>query len=103
MICSPDIDQFYSTCSRVVSLNYKLLEKITTMPQGIKALSQGRVVIINNSVRIRGRTYLYLIYFNFSTINITISVLQKFCSGYFKSNLDKTQPSFTIYCLHEII
>ncbi|CAG8511393.1 21781_t:CDS:10 [Gigaspora margarita] len=48
-ICSPDIKDYYNVSTRILELNHKLLEKIMSTPQGNKALSQGRIVIINNS------------------------------------------------------
>ncbi|CAG8613968.1 3229_t:CDS:10, partial [Racocetra persica] len=48
-ICNPDIKDYYSISTRILELNRKLLGKIILTPQGKKSLSQGRIVIINNS------------------------------------------------------
>ncbi|CAG8609553.1 26011_t:CDS:10, partial [Dentiscutata erythropus] len=47
-ICSPDIKDYYNVSTRILELNHKLLETIMLTPQGNKALSQGRIMIINN-------------------------------------------------------
>ncbi|CAG8582613.1 17454_t:CDS:10, partial [Cetraspora pellucida] len=48
-ICNPDIKDYYDISTRILELNHKLLGKIISTPQGNKSLSQGRIVIINNS------------------------------------------------------
>ncbi|CAG8732695.1 16209_t:CDS:2, partial [Cetraspora pellucida] len=48
-ICNPDIKDYYDISTRILELNHRLLGKIISTPQGNKSLSQGRIVIINNS------------------------------------------------------
>ncbi|KAG9305006.1 hypothetical protein G9A89_007409 [Geosiphon pyriformis] len=47
-ICNIDINQYYDVSFRILDLNRALLRKIVSTPTGIKAISPGRVVIINN-------------------------------------------------------
>lgn len=49
-ICNKDIEEFYNLSSRMIQLNRKLMEKIVRQTFGIKALSAGRVVVLNSSV-----------------------------------------------------
>lgn len=49
-ICSPDIYEYYDLSSRVVMLQHELRERVMKTPVGGKALSSGRVVVINSSV-----------------------------------------------------
>ncbi|KAI8051131.1 antiviral helicase [Syncephalis plumigaleata] len=48
-ICLSDIYEYYDISSRVITLGYALQERIVFSPAGTKALSAGRVVLINNS------------------------------------------------------
>ncbi|KAJ3271047.1 hypothetical protein HDV01_007128 [Terramyces sp. JEL0728] len=49
-ICNSDIELFYDVSYRVLTLGYTMQEKIVNSSVGMKALSQGRVVIINNQM-----------------------------------------------------
>jgi antiviral helicase SKI2 len=51
--CNKDLISFYETCSRILGCVYQMNEKIIKHPVGLKALSPGRVVVINNLVRIK--------------------------------------------------
>jgi len=53
-ICTKDIEEFYNMSSRMILLNRQLMEKIVRQTFGIKALSAGRVVVLNSSVRLFG-------------------------------------------------
>ncbi|KAJ3283372.1 hypothetical protein HK104_010409 [Borealophlyctis nickersoniae] len=48
-ICGLDIHQYYDVSARIVMLNHELRERIVRSPVGSKALSQGRIVVINSS------------------------------------------------------
>ncbi|KAG0324968.1 hypothetical protein BGZ99_001182, partial [Dissophora globulifera] len=48
-ICNKDIEQFYSMSSRMVTINHQLMDRIVRQTFGIKALSAGRVVVLNSS------------------------------------------------------
>ncbi|KAJ3053769.1 hypothetical protein HK097_003454, partial [Rhizophlyctis rosea] len=48
-ICGPDIHHYYDTSARIVLLNHELRERIVKSPVGNKALSQGRIVVVNSS------------------------------------------------------
>ncbi|KAI9593337.1 translation repressor [Syncephalis fuscata] len=48
-ICLKDIYEYYDISSRVITLGYALQERIVFSPAGTKALSAGRIVLINNS------------------------------------------------------
>jgi antiviral helicase SKI2 len=50
-ICESDIYEFYDACSRIMKLGFELKERIITSVLAPKVLAQGRVVILNNSVR----------------------------------------------------
>ncbi|KAJ3253011.1 hypothetical protein HK103_001021 [Boothiomyces macroporosus] len=49
-ICNTDIEMFYDVSYRVLTLGYSMQEKIINSSVGMKALSQGRVVVINNQM-----------------------------------------------------
>ncbi|KAJ3323070.1 hypothetical protein HDV06_002516 [Boothiomyces sp. JEL0866] len=49
-ICNSDIELFYEVSYRVLTLGYTMQEKIINSAAGIKALSQGRIVIVNNQM-----------------------------------------------------
>lgn len=49
-ICEADIHDYYDTSSRILALGYELKERIISSTLASKALTSGRVVIVNNSV-----------------------------------------------------
>ncbi|KAG2212575.1 hypothetical protein INT47_000551 [Mucor saturninus] len=50
-ICEPDLEKFYDICGEVVHLNRLMMTQFITMtPAGNRALSTGRLVIINTNV-----------------------------------------------------
>ncbi|CAO3616518.1 unnamed protein product [Mucor hiemalis] len=50
-ICEPDLEKFYDICGEVVHLNRLMMTQFITMtPAGNRALSSGRLVIINTNV-----------------------------------------------------
>ena len=49
-ICNKDIEEFYNMSSRMVTINHQLMDRIVRQTFGIKALSAGRVVVLNSSV-----------------------------------------------------
>ncbi|KAL2918187.1 Antiviral helicase ski2 [Polyrhizophydium stewartii] len=49
-ICSADVYPFYDICARILTLGYQLHEKIVRAPIGQRALSTGRVVVVNNTM-----------------------------------------------------
>jgi antiviral helicase SKI2 len=48
--CSDNIGLFYEYSSRILTLTYAMNEKIIKSPVGLKALSVGRLVIVNNQM-----------------------------------------------------
>ncbi|CAG8516159.1 9016_t:CDS:10, partial [Ambispora leptoticha] len=48
-ICNRDINQFYDESTRIYNLNHELIQQIVSRPIGVRTLSPGRVVIVNNS------------------------------------------------------
>jgi len=52
MICNKDIRDFYDKSTEILNLGRKCLETIIRNPHANKALSTGRVIIVNNSVNI---------------------------------------------------
>ena len=50
IICKGDIDLYYTQSSRVLTITYQMMDYIMKNPSGLKALSTGRVVIINNLI-----------------------------------------------------
>ncbi|KAI1305570.1 hypothetical protein EDD11_004927 [Mortierella claussenii] len=48
-ICNKDIEEFYNMSSRMVAINHQLMDRIVRQTFGIKALSAGRVVVLNSS------------------------------------------------------
>lgn len=50
--CLLDIGGYFDVCTRVLALTYDLREKLMKTPVGVKSLSAGRIVIVNNSVPI---------------------------------------------------
>ncbi|KAJ1564152.1 hypothetical protein HK096_009385, partial [Nowakowskiella sp. JEL0078] len=48
-ICSADIYAYYDACFRILQIGYEVGEKLMTHPVGMKALSVGRIVIVNNT------------------------------------------------------
>ncbi|KAF9928398.1 hypothetical protein FBU30_002396 [Linnemannia zychae] len=48
-ICNKDIDEFYNSSAKMLTINHQLMDKIVKQPVGIKALSAGRVVILNST------------------------------------------------------
>ncbi|KAG0368293.1 hypothetical protein BGZ54_002253 [Gamsiella multidivaricata] len=48
-ICNKDIDEFYNMSSRMVIINHQLMDRIVRQTFGLKALSAGRVVVLNSS------------------------------------------------------
>ncbi|KAI8878004.1 antiviral helicase [Backusella circina FSU 941] len=52
-ICEPDLERFYDVCSEIINLSRNMMSNfITTTPAGNRALTSGRVLIINtNSYR----------------------------------------------------
>lgn len=52
-ICGVDLEKFYDVCGEVVQLNRNMmLQHISRSPAGNRALTPGRLVIINNNVGI---------------------------------------------------
>ncbi|KAI8380104.1 NUC185 domain-containing protein [Blakeslea trispora] len=50
-ICEPDLEKFYDICGEVVHLSRTMMTQfISTTPAGSRALSAGRLIIINNNV-----------------------------------------------------
>lgn len=50
-ICEPDLEKFYDVCGEVVHLNRTMMTQFISMtPAGNRALSTGRLVIINTNV-----------------------------------------------------
>ena len=49
-VCSQDIDELYETSSDILTLNQKLLSMAVDLPQKIKLLITGRVVILRDGV-----------------------------------------------------
>ncbi|CDH60942.1 antiviral helicase [Lichtheimia corymbifera JMRC:FSU:9682] len=50
-ICGPDLEQFYDVCGEVITLNRNMmLQYISKSPAGNRALTAGRIVIVNNNV-----------------------------------------------------
>ncbi|KAF9438784.1 hypothetical protein BGZ76_004860 [Entomortierella beljakovae] len=47
-ICNKDIEEFYNMSSSLVSINHQLMDRIVRQTFGIKALSAGRVVLLNS-------------------------------------------------------
>jgi antiviral helicase SKI2 len=48
--CNQDMEPFYEHSARILTLSYAMNEKIIRSPVGLKALSAGRVVIVNNQM-----------------------------------------------------
>ncbi|KAG0207101.1 hypothetical protein BGX28_001577 [Mortierella sp. GBA30] len=48
-ICNKDIEEFYNHSSKMIMINHQLMDKIVRQTFGIKALSAGRVVVLNSS------------------------------------------------------
>lgn len=49
-ICEPDLEKFYDICSEVVYLNRLMMTQfISTTPAGNRALSTGRIIVINTN------------------------------------------------------
>ncbi|KAI8601786.1 NUC185 domain-containing protein [Dissophora ornata] len=48
-ICNKDIEEFYNMSSKMVTINHQLMDRIVKQTFGIKALSAGRVVVLNSS------------------------------------------------------
>ena len=48
VICVPNIYDYYEACMRYLYLTFEMKSKIMCSPQGIKSLSVGRVVMVNN-------------------------------------------------------
>ncbi|KAF9116492.1 hypothetical protein BGX27_002164 [Mortierella sp. AM989] len=49
-ICNKDIEEFYNMSSRMVTINHQLMDRIVRQTFGIKALSPGRVVVLNSGL-----------------------------------------------------
>ncbi|KAF9362084.1 hypothetical protein BGX26_004169 [Mortierella sp. AD094] len=47
-ICNKDIEEFYNMSHRMVTINHQLMDRIVRQTFGIKALSPGRVVVLNS-------------------------------------------------------
>ncbi|XP_070532118.1 superkiller complex protein 2-like [Ptychodera flava] len=47
--CKADLEEYYLRCKEIQDLRTSLQKIVITHPQAVKALSQGRIVIINNS------------------------------------------------------
>ncbi|KAF8942656.1 hypothetical protein BGZ47_006281 [Haplosporangium gracile] len=48
-ICNKDIEDFYNSSSKMITINHQLMDKIVRQMFGIKALSAGRIVILNST------------------------------------------------------
>ncbi|KAF9107089.1 hypothetical protein BGX29_007451 [Mortierella sp. GBA35] len=48
-ICNKDIEEFYNSSSKMITINHQLMDKIVRQTFGIKALSAGRIVILNST------------------------------------------------------
>ncbi|KAF9575729.1 hypothetical protein EC968_001919 [Mortierella alpina] len=48
-ICNKDIEDFYNYSSKMIAINHQLMDKIVRQTFGIKALSAGRIVVLNSS------------------------------------------------------
>ncbi|KAG0168825.1 hypothetical protein DFQ28_000374 [Apophysomyces sp. BC1034] len=49
-ICGPDLDKYYDACGEIVQLNRTMmLQHITKIPAGLRALNSGRLVLINTN------------------------------------------------------
>lgn len=51
-ICDQDISTYYDCSSRILMIGYQLMETIIKSPVGIKAISSGRIIVVNNMVLI---------------------------------------------------
>lgn len=51
IFCNHDINPYYDTSARILSLVYAMNEKIIKSPVGVKALSPGRIIVVNNQVK----------------------------------------------------
>ncbi|KAL1921783.1 uncharacterized protein VTP21DRAFT_10425 [Calcarisporiella thermophila] len=49
-VCKEDIYKFYDIASRITALQSSLMHTIINTTHGVKALSAGRIVVINNSI-----------------------------------------------------
>jgi antiviral helicase SKI2 len=50
-ICEPDLERFYDVCSEIINISRQMMSNyITTTPSGNRALTSGRVIIINTNV-----------------------------------------------------
>lgn len=49
-ICSSSINEFYECSSRILQIGYQMKEFIIKTPIGIKSLSSGRIIIVNNTM-----------------------------------------------------
>ena len=50
IICNKDIDEFYNSSAKMIAINHQLMDKIVRKSFGVKALSAGRIVILNSTV-----------------------------------------------------
>ncbi|KAG0338050.1 hypothetical protein BG004_007384, partial [Podila humilis] len=50
-ICNKDIEEFYDMSTRMIQLNHQLMEKLLKQAAGMRALSAGRVVVLNSVFR----------------------------------------------------
>ncbi|KAF9187392.1 hypothetical protein BGZ50_001970 [Haplosporangium sp. Z 11] len=48
-ICNKDIEEFYNNSSKMIAVNHLLMARIVRLTFGIKALSAGRIVVLNSS------------------------------------------------------
>lgn len=51
-ICKQDIDYFYDCSSRIINICHALMGHILKHPAGMKSLTAGRIVILNNQVHV---------------------------------------------------
>ena len=55
-VCQPSIEDYYDISAQVLELNQRILEMATGHQQGLKSLASGRVVILKDGVRFKGRS-----------------------------------------------
>lgn len=85
-ICGPDLEQFYDVCGEVITLNRNMmLQYISKSPAGNRALTAGRIVIVNNNV-------------GFNLAYIHASLIHTLALGLSKYPCCHSQTSTCIHC-----
>jgi antiviral helicase SKI2 len=96
-VCNQDIEIFYECSARILQIGYQMKEFIIKTPIGIRSLSSGRVVVVNNTMY-RNTVGVILKSGNAMNIAQTPQTAARSSQGTF-SNIDREGKTFWVFLL----